>query len=129
MRLPFCRSKAQRPLVAGVRLGVLLVVWLGLVLSTLGLTKSHGIAELAAAKHASYCIGEDACAQEAAHGHDADDSDGRIDHHTADHSHDKAHVLLSKPGVSERVPTAWTAAPAPWVLASLPSRLERPPRG
>ena len=116
----------------GVRWLVLLVIMFGTFLSSVGGTNSHGLAALATALHVAPFSTDES--HEHAHEDEgigsANQSAGADHpHHSADHSHDKAHVL----------PALWISA-APqlailfglvrsWIERVQASRLERPPMG
>jgi len=117
----------------GVRWLVLVVILFGTILSSMGGTRSHGLAALAVVSHAADSSNEP-------HGHSHEehgvelatlDSSAGADHphHEADHSHDKAHA----PSVAWRsaVPPSpgWWRLARPWIEMVEASRLERPPMG
>lgn len=129
-------SSCLRPTgtVLGMRWLVMVVLMFGTVISSMGLTNSHGLAAIAATHH----LAPSSFDEQHGHAHgnlgdefeavDASASAGHP-HHALDHSHDTLHAL----------PVAWTSpAPQlsgwwvlvrPWVEMVRASRLERPPMG
>lgn len=103
---------------------VLMVLVWGTLMSSVGLTTSHGLANLAAADHA--------LAADDTHAHDVDvqlaDPAGGHTHHGADHSHDKAHALPAQLAVSAVDSPRRIAIARPWLPGLAASRLDRPPR-
>ncbi len=91
---------SARPILAtlGMQWLVLVVITLGMIVSSIGLTSSHGLAVIAASHESVLPSSEDL------HGHvhsdhgielpEADESSsGEHPHHSTDHSHDTAHHL------------------------------------
>jgi hypothetical protein len=111
-----------------VHVWVLLVFLAGIVLSSVGQMKSHGLANLGTVQHGSDCCSDDG------HGH-AHDEDGFAafndgvghPHHSGDHSHDRAHAL--PPQLALGIPDAsrWQSAIGHWTALLTAYRLERPP--
>jgi len=124
-----------RPTVAavGVRWLVLIVIMFGTVVSSIGFTKSHGLASIAAA-HTTPSNGG------GHHGHSHEDPGSELDlvdqgadpghpHHAIDHSHDKAHALPVAWGSASPQLPSWRVPVQPWIEMVQASRLERPPMG
>lgn len=129
-------SYALRPngAVLGMRWLVLMVILFGTVLSSVGGTNSHGLADLAA----KLCVAPFSCdgSHEQAHEHEASElttahhgADADHPHHGADHSHDKAHALpvaWSSPAPQLH---DWVGRVRPWIEMVQASRRDRPPMG
>lgn len=111
-----------------MRLGVLLVIFMGTLLSSLGNLHSHGFQTLDAIQHA------EAAALDDAHGHTHEDEsltyvDGVSHSHLgADHSHDKAHALPVEPDVVLAMKPLRKARMLSWMDRLASRRLERPPK-
>ena len=101
------------------------LIW-GTLVSSVGLTTSHGLADLAVADHG--------VASDDAHGHAHDedvpvaDPAGGHPHHAADHSHDKAHALPEQLAVAPAASPERIAVAQAWVPGLEAGRLDRPPR-
>ncbi|MBN9369451.1 hypothetical protein [Hydrogenophaga sp.] len=112
----------------GMRLGVLLVILLGTLLSALGNLQSHGIQTLGVFQHAESAALDDS------HGHSHEDEslalfDGLSHTHLgADHSHDKAHALPVMPDVIPAMEALRKPAMLAWMDRLTSRRLERPPK-
>ena len=120
----------------GLRWLVLMVITLGMVISSVGMTTSHGVA-VVAASHASMST-----PLEDGHGHGHVHTDEGLDvlmaeagsggehpHHGADHSHDTAHPLhLAWLAVSAYSPR-WGVMVRGLIEMGQPYRLDRPPMG
>lgn len=138
----------------GLKWLVLMVILLGMAVSSFGSTISHGIAAVAMAGVGTSALADTQHGHEHGHGHEhvhqsagehvdakehafsagesalspADDG-APLDHphHGADHSHDPAHALMAKWGSFTSEPPGWLPHALPWVEALQPYRLERPP--
>jgi hypothetical protein len=122
------RSRRQRRLVAGVNAWVLLVFVLGIVLSSVGQMKSHGLSALGAAEHCADCRSDDGHA----HAHDDDGVAALSEaaghpHHSGDHSHDRAHTWPPDLAVGMSDPSRWRWLIDIWIALLSAYRLERPP--
>ena len=117
----------------GMRWLVLLVIMFGTVISSIGLTNSHGLAVIAATHTTPSNGGEQ-------HGHAHEEPGGEwalVDqgadtghpHHAIDHSHDKAHALPVAWGSASPQLPSWRVQARPWIEMVQASRLERPPMG
>lgn len=116
----------------GMRWLVLIVIMVGTIISSIGLTSSHGLAAISAAHQSAPQSSDDP------HGHSHSDvvdetavagSGVGADHphHAVDHSHDKAHALpVSWRAASPQMPS-WCVLVRPWIEMVHASRLERPP--
>lgn len=113
---------------------VLIVITLGTMVSSIGLTSSHGLA-VTEESHKSVVH-----FSEIAHGHEHGDqeiefsvadeisSDGHP-HHAMDHSHDTPyHLPLAWSALSPQLPS-WEVAARPWMDMGQAYRLDRPPMG
>ena len=118
----------------GVRWLVLLVILFGTILSSVGGTNSHGLAAPATALHVAPFSTDES------HEHAHEDKDEGIEsanqragadhpHHSADHSHDKAHVLPALWSSAAPQLAGWFGLVRPWIERVQASRLERPPMG
>lgn len=111
-----------------MRLGVLLVILLGTLLSSLGTLQSHGLQTLDMLQHVESVASDDS------HGHSHEDEslalfDGLPHTHLgADHSHDKAHALPVMPAVVPAMAELRKPAQLAWVDRLTSHRLERPPK-
>ena len=127
---------SHRPTLASLALQwlVLLALVGGILVSSIGATRSHGVAALAAA-HGS---AQPSAAHAHGHAH-ADPVDefswvderasGEHPHHGMDHSHDTAHHHpLAWSAVSSQ-PARWQAVVRPWIDTGQAYRLDRPPMG
>jgi hypothetical protein len=105
---------------------VLLVLIWGTLASSMGLTTSHGLADLAPAAHGA------TSSNSHGHSHDEDvqvvEPAGGHPHHAADHSHDKAHALPEQLTVAPAPSLERIAAAQPWVPGLEAGRLDRPPK-
>lgn len=111
---------------------MLIVITLGTIASSIGLTSSHGLA-VAEATHKSVVFFSESAD---GHGHAdpgievpvADErSSGGHPHHAMDHSHDTAHHLpLAWGAVMPQLPI-WEAAVQPRIDMGQAYRLDRPP--
>ncbi|MDZ4104514.1 MAG: hypothetical protein U1E12_22890 [Hydrogenophaga sp.] len=115
-----------------LRYAVLVALIVGTVLAAMGSIKSHGLAALAASHHLAPCCHDEPL--DHAHHHDVDDVDdvgvhatAEPVHHSADHSHDKAHALPRAWGSATTPPPDWLTTVPPWIERVEASRLERPP--
>lgn len=108
------------------RVWLVAVLLLGMLLSSLGHTSSHGIAAIAGVQHG----------QNTDHGHSHDDepdgplttSDASHAHHnSADHSHDKAHALPLKLSIHLPEAPIWRPLTHPLDAGWVVFRLDRPP--
>lgn len=122
----------------GMRWLVLMVILLGIFVSSMGVTNSHGISAITATSHAAPLhadamrghVHEHAPEHTAAGAPIA--SQVTIDdhpHHGADHSHDMAHA--PRPGwrSTAPLPPAQVGIVRPWIEWVQAFRLERPPMG
>ena len=113
---------------------VLIVITLGTIVSSIGLTSSHGLA-VVEATHKTVVFLSDI-----AHGHELGDqgiessvadeiSSDEHPHHAMDHSHDTAHhVPLAWGAILQQIPS-WEVAVRPWIDMGQAYRLDRPPMG
>jgi hypothetical protein len=112
----------------GMRLGVLLVILVGTLLSSLGNMQSHGMQTLDVLQHVESAALDDS------HGHSHEDEslvvfDGVSHTHLgADHSHDKAHALPAMPDVMPAMETLRKPTMLAWMDRMTSHRLERPPK-
>lgn len=101
------------------------LIW-GTLVSSVGLTTSHGLAGLAVADHG--------VASDDAHGHAHDEDVPVVDpagghpHHAADHSHDKVHALPEQLAVAPAASPERIAVAQALVTGLEADRLDRPPR-
>lgn len=122
--LPLNRHRPDRKIC--LRWLVLLALIWGSLVSSVGLTTSHGLAGLAAAEHG--------VASDDVHGHAHDeevpvaDPAGGHPHHAPDHSHDKAHALPEQLAVVPAASPERIAVAQAWVPELEAGRLDRPPR-
>jgi hypothetical protein len=111
----------------GMRLGVLLVILVGTLLSSLGGLHSHGLKTLDVIQHAEATEGD-------SHGHSHEEADlalfdGRSHTHLgADHSHDKAHALPLMPAVAPVMKPPGKPLVLAWMDRLAIHRLDRPPK-
>lgn len=125
---------SAQPTVAtlGMQWLVLIVITLGMIVSSIGLTSSHGVAVIAATHESVQSSSEDS------HGHGHADqgieftvederSSGEQPHHGADHSHDTAHHLPLTWGAASPQLPIWEATVRPWIDMGQAYRLDRPP--
>lgn len=130
LHVPFSLRPTRAAL--GVRWLVLIVILVGTIISSIGLTSSHGLAAISAEHQMAPLSPEDS------HGHSHGDQGNEVaaagsivggehPHHAVDHSHDKAHALPL--GWSTAAPPApsWRVLARPWIEMVQASRLERPP--
>ena len=127
---------SARPTLAklGMQWLVLIVIMLGAIVSSIGLTSSHGLAATEVT-HKSVVLFSDM-----AHGHEHGDqgvessvadeisSDGHP-HHAMDHSHDTAHHLPQAWGAVLPQLPSWEVVVRPWIDMGQADRLDRPPMG
>lgn len=118
----------------GMRWLVLIVIMFGTVISSIGLTNSHGLAAIVAEHHLAPSSSDEP------HGHVHEDPGGELTlvdlgadaghpHHSIDHSHDKAHALPVAWGSATPQLPSWRVRVRPWIEMVQASRLERPPMG
>lgn len=130
----FCSPSSLLPSQAalGMRWLVLIVIVVGTIISSIGLTSSHGLAAISAG-HTSTALAADV-----PHGHSHGDQGDEVAevedllggdhaHHAVDHSHDKAHALPAGWHAASTQAPAWCRQVRPWVEMVQASRLERPP--
>jgi hypothetical protein len=113
---------------------VLIVITFGTVVSSIGLTSSHGLAAIVESHQSALTSAEDL------HGHEHADqgvevsaagerASGEHPHHAMDHSHDLAHHLhLAWGAASPKLPN-WEVMVRPWIEMGQAYRLDRPPMG
>lgn len=132
MRFPLAPIRRRHWLGRGLRLGVVLVVLLGTLLSSLGGLHSHGLKTLAAFGQAGGDHGDGH-----AHTHESDTHDvdslvalegGQHGHLGSDHSHDKAHALPAMPTFAPSPAPGWLPRAPAWAQRLAIRRLERPPK-
>ena len=125
-----CALRLQRATL-GMRWLVLVVIMFGTNISSIGGTRSHGLAAFPTALHVT------AFSSDASHEHMHEEGTGLVTqsagadhpHHGADHSHDKAHALpVAWRSVAPQLPS-WFGLVRPWIEMVQASRLERPPMG
>lgn len=101
------------------------LIW-GTLVSSVGLTTSHGLTGLAVTDHGV------ASGDAHGHAHDEDvqvaDPAGGHPHHDADHFHDKAHALPEQLAVAPAASPERIAVAQAWVPGLEAGRLDRPPR-
>ena len=127
---------STRPTLAAMcmRWLVLIVITYGTVVSSIGLTSSHGLAAIAESHQSMPTALEDN------HGHEhavqevevsgADErASGEHPHHAMDHSHDMAHHLPLAWGAASQQLPSWEVMVRPWVEMGQAYRLDRPPMG
>jgi len=112
----------------GVYALILMGMFLGAIVSSVGGVTSHGLAEFSASQHKLDAISV------AAHGHTHDDEEPAFSeagadhaHHGADHSHDKSHAPFSAMTIAISLAASRPATTRPWVELVETFRLERPP--
>jgi hypothetical protein len=116
----------------GMRWMVLIVIVVGTIISSIGLTSSHGLAAISVGHTSAQLTADEP------HGHSHDDQGDEIAqvegllggdhaHHAVDHSHDKAHALPAGWHAASTQAPAWCRQARPWVEMVQASRLERPP--
>jgi hypothetical protein len=118
----------------GMRWLVLLVIAIGMIVSSIGFASSHGIAAIASADESV----QNFAANSHAHVHSdqaneiseaVESSNGEHAHHGMDHSHDTAHHPPETWGaVSSQLPS-WELMVWPWIEMGQAYRLDRPPMG
>lgn len=122
----------------GMQWLVLIVIALGMIVSSIGMTSSHGLAVIAASHESALPSSEDP------HGHmhsdhgtpfvaaddsSSADSSAEHPHHGMDHSHDIAHYLpLAWGAVSPQLPS-WEVVVRSWIDMGQAYQLDRPPMG
>ena len=118
----------------GMRWLVLVVITIGIIASSIGITTSHGVA-IMAALHES-----EPPSFESLHGHDHAQQGGELaaaheipidehPHHGMDHSHDTAHcVTFAWSAASPEFP-GWEVMVPPSIEMGQTYRLDRPPMG
>ncbi|WP_210545262.1 hypothetical protein [Rhodoferax sp. PAMC 29310] len=127
---------STRPTLAAMcmRWLVLIVITYGTVVSSIGLTRSHGLAAIVESHQSA------PTAPEENHGHehavqevDASGADERASgehpHHAMDHSHDMAHYLPLTWGAASPQLPSWEVMVRPWIEMGQAYRLDRPPMG
>jgi hypothetical protein len=127
MLLPNARSPISPWLVTDARIWVLVVVLVGMLVSSIGLVSSHGLATLASTQH------RDDSVHGHGHSHDEEGAGAVADvplvhaHHNADHSHDNAQVpSLALASVAPAQPD-WRIFHPARMKGLVAYRLERPP--
>lgn len=118
----------------GMRWLVLIVITFGTVVSTIGLTSSHGLAALVESHQSALNTPETLRGHEhAEQGVEASGFDERASaghpHHAMDHSHDIAHHLPLAWGAASPQLPAWEVMVRPWIEMGQAYRLDRPPMG
>jgi hypothetical protein len=132
--LPVSFSLRPTGAALGMRWLALVLILFGAILSSMGGTRSHGLAALAVTHHGAPSSFDEP------HGHVHDEPGGELamldrgagadhPHHEADHSHDKAHVLSVAWRSAAPQPSRWQGLARPWIEMVEASRLERPPMG
>lgn len=113
---------------------VLVVITFGMIVSSIGMTSSHGVAVIAASHESVRPSSENY------HGHVHADpgieflvadesSSGEHPHHGMDHSHDTAHHLPLAWGDIPLLRPSWEVMVRPWIEMGQVYRLDRPPMG
>lgn len=119
----------------GMRWLILVMIMFGTVISSMGLTNSHGLAAIAATHHLAPSSSDESHGH--AHGNPGDefeavDASASADHphhHALDHSHDTPHALpVAWSSAVPQLPS-WRVLVRPWIEMVQASRLERPPMG
>lgn len=134
MTLPTQQSARPALATLGVQWLVLIVITLGIIVSSIGLMSSHGLAVIAASHESVRPSSEDL------HGHahsnhgiepsEADESSSAAHpHHGMDHSHDIAHHLALAWGAGSPQLASWEVVVRPWMDMGQAFRLDRPPMG
>jgi hypothetical protein len=129
MFLPLVRSCFRSWLVPDARIWILAVVLAGMLVSSIGLMNSHGLAALACAQHRADSA--QGLGHEHSH-HDESEATGAETslahaHHNADHTHDNAQVpSMALRSVAPSLPDWRIFAPAR-KKGLVAYRLERPP--
>lgn len=124
-----CPVQRHSRFTLGVCALILLGMFFGTMVSSMGGVTSHGLAEFAASQHNVVDISPDVHG----HSHDDDDKPALSDagaehaHHGADHSHDKSHVPSHAMTVALSMASSRPATARPWVELVEAFRLERPP--
>lgn len=122
-------SRRNRRLAAILHAWMLLAFLVGVVGSSMGQVKSHGVAALGTLKHGSYCCSGDG----PSHAHDEEGlpvigEEAGHPHHSEDHSHDRVHALPPRLALGLPDLFRWQAAAGDWAALLTAFRLERPPR-
>lgn len=113
---------------------VLMVITFGTIVSSIGLTSSHGLAVIVDSHQSALSDAEEL------HGHEHADSGvedsetdrhagGEHPHHAMDHSHDIAHHLPLGWGTASPQLASWEIMVRPWIELGQAYRLDRPPMG
>lgn len=137
MLLSMLFSRFRPRAMAAGRIWVLAVMLTGMLISSIGLVNSHGLAALATSQHADSAATDHGHAHDDGHESGGDPSvvgDGeRLDapgahaHHNADHSHDNAQALPAGIAVATPARPDWRSVdPESWT-GPVACRLERPP--
>jgi hypothetical protein len=134
--MPFIVPSSHQPTLAtlGIQWLVLVVIMFGMIVSSIGMTSSHGVAVIAASHESMRPSAENAHGREHAdEGIEfkmADESSaGGHPHHSMDHSHDTAHHLpLVWGAMSSQLPR-WEVVVRLWIELGQAYRLDRPPMG
>jgi ABC-type nickel/cobalt efflux system permease component RcnA len=111
---------------------VLVVILFGTIFSSMGGTRSHGLAAMSVALQVASSSSNEW------HGHEREDLGGKLamvdqsasadhPHHEMDHSHDKAHAPSVAWRSAARQPSRWRVSVRSWIEMVRASRLERPP--
>jgi len=128
-------SPSPRPALAalGMQWLVLMVITFGTIVSSIGLTSSHGLAVMAASHQSVLASPEEPLGHvHADQGIEfpADErSSGEHPHHGMDHSHDIAHHLTLARGAESPQLHSWEVVAPPWIDMWQAYRLDRPPTG
>jgi hypothetical protein len=134
--MPRIAHSTNQPTLAslGLQWLVLVVITFGMIVSSIGMTSSHGIAVMAASHESVQPSAEDS------HGHVHADSgiellmtdessSGEHPHHGMDHSHDTAHHPPRTLGAVVSPLPSWEPMVRPRIELGLAFRLDRPPMG
>jgi hypothetical protein len=130
LRIPARLPEPRRPcrLLASFHTWILLVFLAGIVASSVGQFKSHGLAAFGAIQPGIVCCSDAG----RGHAHDEDEVAAPDEpvghaHHSDDHSHDRAHALPADLLLDVLDPSRWRATVVHWTARLTAYRLERPP--
>jgi hypothetical protein len=121
-----------RPIVSSVaHFCIAIALAVALVLASLGLTRSHGYADMAGPEMTD-SVSIETEAADRSHSHDGDDETSSASHshghNPADHTHDTPTDVAVVRLAFAPVRKSWTAPLPPVMITGDGTRLERPPR-